>query len=388
LESAGAEREEGFGIGEEEACADFVLAGMEFAIPVGGELVVGVATGFADQILTGYVGRLVWIKVRLYAGNGRNEITVRVAKKVVLGLKKFQNNRINHACSDRRGGGAERVGNAGGVARSRQRGQAGIVDLRARRKGAALARALVIDEEKAELLVDHRAANAAAENVLLHRGTRLAGGVVEVFVGVEDVVSEEFVHIAMDFAGAAAQYGVDVAAAVASLGGVVKRSLDFELLDDIRIRQWDVVVLRNVVVGGAYALNQIVVVVLALSINEDFGGAAAQLGGSVEFAVSAGRESEKLLIILRGEWEIANGFLADGLAGSGIGGFNGSDLSRDFDFFGDRAGLERNREARGFGDAHLDVVGFGFGKTGLVDNHRVGARRKQSDQKGAVRAGI
>ena len=65
--------------------------------------------------------------------------------------------------------------------------------------------------------------------------------------------------------------------------------------------------LRHVVVGGADAFDQVVVVVFALAVHDDAHVAAAKLRGGVEFALRAGREGKKLLIILRGEREFADG---------------------------------------------------------------------------------
>ena len=49
LQAAGAEGQAGFGVGEERSGRKFVLAAAEFAVPVGGELVVGVFAGPADD---------------------------------------------------------------------------------------------------------------------------------------------------------------------------------------------------------------------------------------------------------------------------------------------------------------------------------------------------
>ena len=45
LQAAGAEGQEGFRIGEEETGGNFVLAAVEFPVPVGGELIVGIFPG-------------------------------------------------------------------------------------------------------------------------------------------------------------------------------------------------------------------------------------------------------------------------------------------------------------------------------------------------------
>src|SRR5712692_4117721 len=119
--------------------------------------------------------------------------------------------------------------------------------------------------------------------------------------------SEKLIGVAVKFAGAGLQNGVDVAAAVAALAGVVQRGLHLELLDDVGIGERDVSGLRDVVIGGADALDQIVVIVLALAVHDDADVAAAELRGSVEFALRAGGKREQLLIILGGEGQLANG---------------------------------------------------------------------------------
>ncbi len=53
LEVAATEGQEAFGIGEEEADGKFVLTVAKFAVPIGGELVVGVFSGAADGESTG-----------------------------------------------------------------------------------------------------------------------------------------------------------------------------------------------------------------------------------------------------------------------------------------------------------------------------------------------
>ena len=61
--------------------------------------------------------------------------------------------------------------------------------------------------------------------------------------------------------------GVDVAAAIAALAGVVERGLNLEFLHHIGVGQRSVGEFGDVVVGGADAFDQIVVVVLALAID-------------------------------------------------------------------------------------------------------------------------
>ena len=67
-----------------------------------------------------------------------------------------------------------------------------------------------------------RAAEAGAENVLLDQRARLALAIEEEVVGIENVVAEELVGIAVKLATAGFKNGVDIAAAVAALAGVVE----------------------------------------------------------------------------------------------------------------------------------------------------------------------
>ena len=92
----------------------------------------------------------------------------------------------------------------------------------------------------------------------------------------------------------------------------------------------------------------------------------------------AGGKREQLLEVLGGQGQGSNRVGGDGLSGSGIGGF---DFLRHF------AGLEGNSDARGFGDAHFDVQGFGFREAGLVYHHRVRSRWQQSGHKAAIGTG-
>ena len=50
----------------------------------------------------------------------------------------------------------------------------------------------------------------------------MACGLQKIFVRVEDIVAEKFVKVAVIFAGAGFQDGVDVAAAIAALARVVE----------------------------------------------------------------------------------------------------------------------------------------------------------------------
>src|SRR6267143_2127634 len=100
-----------------------------------------------------------------------------------------------------------------------------------------------------------------AENILLHRGPREALTVQEEFIGVQNVIAKIFVGISVKFSGAGLEDGVDVAAAVSSLAGVVKRSLNLKLLDDVGVGQRHVRGLRHVVIRRADPFDQAIVVV-------------------------------------------------------------------------------------------------------------------------------
>src|SRR5216683_376456 len=385
LQAACAKGEKRLGIGEEEPEGNFVPAAAELAVPVGSELVVGVLSGLGSDEGSGGVTGLR--RIQIGGADGGNEEAAWVAELVALELEQRERDGINI-----RGGDGEVCGAKGGGDRRRgavrgQRRESRVVDLRAGRERAALPRALIIHKEKAELLLYNRPTQTAAKNVLLDCRTLLARGVQEKFVGVQDIVAEELINIAMKFLGAGLQNGVDVSAAIAALTGVVERSLHFEFLNHVGIGQWHVGGLRDVVVGGADALNEVVVIVLALAVDDHANVAAPELRRSVELALGARGKGEQLLIVLGRQREFADGRGVYGLAGSGVGGFHAGDLRGDFHFFGDGTGFQREGDARGFRDAHLDARHLGFGKAGFVHDHGVGAGRQQGREKFAVGVG-
>ena len=150
----------------------------------------------------------------------------------------------------------------------------------------------------------------------------------------------------------------------------------FEFLDDIGIRQRNIGRLSNVVVSGADSVDQVVVVVLALTVDDDAHVATPKLSGSVQFALCAAGESQELLIILRGEGQFADGLRSQRLSGGGIRGFDVRNIGNDFDLFRDGTRFERDGNSGGFGDTHFDTFCFGFGEAGFVDHNVVGARRQ------------
>src|SRR5215204_1243691 len=91
------------------------------------------------------------------------------------------------------------------------------------RRAVALARALVRREEE-ELVLHDGAAERAAELFTFEDGARTPGRVEEEIVGVQRVVADEGVDVAVELAPARLRDGLDVAARVAALRRVVERS--------------------------------------------------------------------------------------------------------------------------------------------------------------------
>ncbi len=167
----------------------------------------------------------------------------------------------------------------------------------------------------------------------------------------------------MECVGAGLEDGVDVAAAVAALGGVIQRSLDFEFLNYGRIGQRSGGEFGDVVVGGADALDLVVVVVFALAVDLDADVAASELRGGIEFALSAAGESEQLLEVLRGERQGADGSGVDGLAGGGVAGVDFLHFGLHLNFLLHRLGFQFGDDARGFGDANINVAKVDSGRS-------------------------
>ncbi len=189
----------------------------------------------------------------------------------------------------------------------------------------------------------------------------------------------------MKFSGAGLEDGVDVAAAVSSLAGVVKRSLNLKLLDDVGVRQRHVRGLRHVVVRRADPFDQEIVVVLALAIDEKLHAAASQLRRRIEFALRAAGKRQQLLIILRRQRQFPYGFRAQRLPGRRAGRFDARNLRGYFHFLAHRAGLQRNRDFRGFRHAHFDAGGLRLREARLIHHHDVDSRRQQRSNEGSIR---
>ncbi len=87
------------------------------------------------------------------------------------------------------------------------------------------ARALIISEEEKVLHSGNRAAESAAILILAEDRAIHPRAVIEKVVRVEDVVAEEFKRITMIFIAPGLERDLNVAAAVASLRGVIQRGL-------------------------------------------------------------------------------------------------------------------------------------------------------------------
>ncbi len=130
---------------------------------------------------------------------------------------------------------------------------------------------------------------ACAEDVLLNFGTWRAGLVEKELISVENRVAEELVNISMESVRARFENGIDIAAAVAALAGIVEGSLNLEFLNDVGVGQRGGGELGDVVVAGADAFDQVVVIVVALAVNLNVDVATPQLRRGIQFALSAGR---------------------------------------------------------------------------------------------------
>src|SRR5882724_8941760 len=130
LQAAGAKRKQRFGVGKEESRANLVLAAAQFPIPIGGELIVGIFSRFADNERPRAARRsrdrgdqkAVWI-IELRALGTALEVEQRVNDGI------YRCGRV--AKESLRNGSVRPI--------RRKDWEARIVDLSARRKGAALA---------------------------------------------------------------------------------------------------------------------------------------------------------------------------------------------------------------------------------------------------------
>src|SRR5216684_153091 len=207
-----------------------ILAGAEFAVPVGGELVVGELARAGENQRPGVQHRAVNSagKPGCARNAGKQEAAVAAAELGACHIQQGERNRIDlrrgwsgAVCTIKEG-----IKQRCLVAMLRQDRHIGIVDKRARRGAAALPRALIIQVKKAQLCAPaDRPAEVATENVLLD--VYLAQ---EVIVGVERGIAEVFPNVAMEVVGSALERGIDIAAAIASLRGVVEAGRNLEFL--------------------------------------------------------------------------------------------------------------------------------------------------------------
>ncbi len=133
------------------------------SIPVGGELIVGELAGFADGELHQRTGRSACGNVRK-----RKQISIR-RRAELIALKSQQRRRHGIDASHSKIGGQIGFGLRRGASISCRHIRNERADQRSRRIAAALARALIVDEEESQLAPGtDRTAQAAAENVLLN----------------------------------------------------------------------------------------------------------------------------------------------------------------------------------------------------------------------------
>src|SRR5262249_3676298 len=112
----------------------------------------------------------------------------------------------------------------GGIgAIGRQHGESWIIDGRSRRQRATLACSLIIhEEETAPGVLANRSTQTATENVLFHGRSRAPSPFLEILVGIQDIVAEKFVKIAVKGLSSRLENGVNVSAPVAPLAGIIE----------------------------------------------------------------------------------------------------------------------------------------------------------------------
>src|SRR5258708_36153128 len=110
----------------------------------------------------------------------------------------------------------------------------------------------------------------------------------------------------MVFACPIFQHGVDVAAAIAALRGVIEAGGDLEFLDGVGIGNGGEGQLSTGEIGGRDPFDQVVVIGLSLAIHVDPCSAAAQVSGIVDIRRRARRKREQLLKILSRERQGGN----------------------------------------------------------------------------------
>src|SRR5207244_12081837 len=124
-----------------------------------------------------------------------------------------------------------------------------------RGQSAALASPLVVHKKESGLRVfADWTAQTAAENILLYHRAGLTRAIQEILIGIKLVIAEEFVHINLKSLGSGFDDRVYVAAAVATLTGVVEGGLNFEFTNYVDVRYRYVGAVANDAGGCARAL--------------------------------------------------------------------------------------------------------------------------------------
>ena len=200
---------------------------------------------------------------------------------------------------------------------------------------AALASPLVVHEEIAQLAArGDGTAGAGAEDILFDNRAGQSLAVEEEIVGIENGVAKELEEVEMIIRRAGFQDGVDIAAAVAALRGIVETGANFEFLNDIGARKRRIVEFSNGIVVGADAFDLVIVVVIAAAIDVHADSAAAKLGSRIERRGSARRKGKQLLKILRGQWQTGDRRAQEGFSSGCVGRANGEDVGRDLNRLG------------------------------------------------------
>jgi len=127
-----------------------------------------------------------------------------------------------------------------------------------------------------------RSARVPAEDILLDSGLRTAGSIQEEIIRIEAGIANILPGIKMVPVRAAFQDGVDIAAAVAALSGIIEAGAYLELLDCIGSGKGSLGQLTERIVGSRDSFDQVVVIVFAPSVHIDSHEAAAQLRGIVQ----------------------------------------------------------------------------------------------------------
>ena len=181
---------------------------------------------------------------------------------------------------------------------------------------------------------------------------------------------------------------VDVPASVSALAGIVKRSLYLEFTHHVGIGKRHVRGLGYVVIGRTDALDQIVVIVLALPVHNDAHIASPQLGGGVQFTLRPGGERQQLLKILRRQRQATNCIRLNRLSRGGGAGINSLDGCLHFNLLLHRDRPQPGFHARDFRNTHHNTGDAGFLKTGTAHADGVGAHRQQGCRERTIGIGL